>query len=227
MAMRALRFAAAGALAAVGLASPASATQIYVSGMSLANGYEFATFQRNPNEPAGAWAGGTEYTGQQDLTADYGDTNHAPHFNVFAWCVDVFNDIYIGGDSIVYNLVPLAVTNASEIAKVAAWGDRQLASGPNALISAAVQAEIWDLEYNMEIVPGSDPTLEAEVASINSLLPSLPAASGSMLSGSFAGGGSIAQTLFTVPEPASLALLGSSVLATALIRRRRRSQPAG
>jgi PEP-CTERM motif len=90
-----------------------------------------------------------------------------------------------------------------------------------------VQAEIWDLEYNMEIVPGSDPTLEAEVASINSLLPSLPAASGSMLSGNFAGGGSIAQTLFTVPEPASLALLGSGVLATALIRRRRRSQPAG
>lgn len=226
--MRAFTFAAAGALAAIGLASPASATQIYVSYMSLANGYEMVTFQPNPGEPAGPWAGGTEYTGQQDLTADYGDTNHAPYFNVFAWCVDVFHDINIGGNDIVYNLVPLTVPYASDIQKVAAWGDMQLAADPNALISAAVQAEIWDLEYNMEIVPGSDPTLESEVAYINGLLPSLPAINGAMLSG-FAGDGSIAQTLYTtkVPEPASISLLGTSLVAAALVRRKRRLEPAG
>lgn len=67
--------------------------------------------------------GGTEYTGQQDLTTNYGEANHTPYFNVFAWCVDVFHDIYRGGDSVVYNLVPLTVPNAGEIAKVAAWGD--------------------------------------------------------------------------------------------------------
>jgi len=227
--MYALKLAAAGALGFLALASSASATQIYIASMSLANGYEFATFQPNPNEPAGPWAGGTEYTGQQDLVANYGTSNHAPYFNVFAWCVDVFNYIYLGGDSIIYRLVPLTVPNAGEIEKVAAWGERQLASGPSPLVSAAVQAEIWDLEYNMEIVPGSNPALEAEVAYINWLLPSLPAADGAMLSGNFAGGGVTAQTLYTtsIPEPASLALLGTGAVATALIRRKRRRQPAG
>ena len=226
--MYASKLIATATLAFLSLASSASATQIYVSYMSLANGYEFATFQPNPNEPAGPWAGGTEYTGQQDLVADYGATDHAPFFNVYAWCVDVDHYIYLGGDSIVYNLTPLTVPNASDIEKVAAWGSRQLAAGPNPLISAAVQAEIWDLEYNMEIVPGSDPTLEAEVASINALLPSLPAVDGAMLSGSFTGGGPTAQTLYTtnIPEPASLTLLASGLAATALLRYRRRRRSA-
>jgi hypothetical protein len=227
--MYVLKLMATTAFAFLGLVSSASATEIYVSYMSLANGYEFATFQPNPNEPAGPWAGGTEYTGQQDLVADYGVSNHAPFFNVYAWCVDVFHYIYLGGDSIVYNLVPLIVPNANDIAKVAAWGNRQLAAGPNPLISAAVQAEIWDLEYSMEVVPGSDPALEAEVADINALLPSLPAEGGAMLSGSFAGGGPTAQTLYTtsIPEPASLALLASGLAAVALLRYRRRRRPAG
>jgi hypothetical protein len=221
--MRAMTFAAAGVLAAISLAAPASATQIYVSYMSLANGYEFATFQPTGIGPAGPWSGGTEYTGQQDLTANYGDTSHAPYFNVFAWCVDVFHDINIGGNAIVYNLVPLTVPSASDIQKVAAWGDMQLASGPNALISAAVQAEIWNLEYNMELAPGSNPALVNEVAYINdTLLPELPPATGAMLAG-FAGDGSIAQTLYTsAPEPASLTLFGTGLVAAALVRRKRR-----
>jgi hypothetical protein len=227
--MYALKLMTTATLAFLGFASSASATQIYVSSMSLANGYEFATFQRNPHEPAGPWAGDTEYTGQQDLVADYGTSNHPAHFNVFAWCVDVFHYIYLGGDSIVYNEVALTVPNAEDIQKVAAWGDRQLAAGPNPLISAAVQAEIWDLEYNMEIVPGSNPTLEAEVTSINALLPSLPAADGAMLSGGFTGGGPAAQTLYTtkIPEPASLTLFASGLAAVALLGYRRRRRVVG
>ena len=104
----------------------------------------------------------------------------------------------------------------------------QLAAGPNVLISAAVQAEIWDLEYNMELVPGSDSAMVTEVDYINdTLLPELPAATGSMLAG-FAGDGSIAQMLYTpAPEPTSLTLFGTGLVAAALVRRRRRRQPAG
>ena len=82
----------------------------------------------DPSQPQ--WSGGTEYTGQQMLTANPGTMyNGSQLFNTYAWCVDVFDNIYLGGDSIVYNLQPLNVPNAGEIAKVAMWGDEQLAKG--------------------------------------------------------------------------------------------------
>jgi hypothetical protein len=218
-------------LSAAALSAPASATELYISGMGLNDGFEMVSFQRDPSKPAGLWNGGTEYTGRQTLTANFGTTDDpAHHFNVFAWCIDVFHDIYIGADSIVYTLGPAGVPYASDIRKLATWGDRQLAlSGPNPLISAAVQATIWDLEYNMEIVPGSNPALEAELTDIDAMLPSLPGAYGAALSGSYTQGG-IAQTLYTTkaPEPASLALFSTGLVALALLfqRKRRTKVPA-
>ena len=154
----------------------ASATQIYVSADSLSNGYDMVTFAPvDPSQPQ--WSGGTDNTGQQMLTANPGTTyNGSQLFNTYAWCVDVFDNIYLGGDSIVYNLQPLNVPNAGEIAKVAMWGDEQLAKGPNELISAAVQAEIWELEYNVTVSAATDPwdndvtsELETEVTAINDM----------------------------------------------------------
>lgn len=231
---RLLRPALFGAMAALGplLPGAASATQIFVSNMALSNGYEMVQFQRNPHLPVGAWSGGTEYTGQQDLTANFGTVNDpAGHFDVFAWCIDVFHDINIGGNAIVYSLGPIGVANSNDIQKVAAWGDRELADGPNALISAAAQAEIWDLEYNVRIVPGSNPALESEVASLNALLPTLPNPGGSRLAG-YSGSGSIAQTLYTsnkVPEPASVTLLavGCTMLGAMRLWRRAKAPHAG
>jgi hypothetical protein len=139
---------------ALALADPAAAGQLYISGMSLANGYEIVGFQHDPSKPEGGWNGGWEYTGQQMLTANPGTSYDPAHrFNIFAWCVDVDHYIFIGGDSIVYT--PSAPIR-DDIARLALWGNRQLAaSGPDNLISAAVQATIWDAEYNVEIVPGS------------------------------------------------------------------------
>jgi PEP-CTERM motif len=216
------------AMLATGLIAPsASATQIYVSDMQLSNGYEMVGFQ--PNDPAGPWAGGTEYTGQQVLTANFGDTYDPSHlFNIYAWCVDVFDNIYLGGNNIVYNLASPGVPHYDDIENVAAWGDAILAAGPNPLISAAVQAEIWDLEYNMSITvpnPGDplDPItiLANEVTNIDAMLSSLPEATGFELTGSFVGGGP-AQSLYTtqVPEPAGIALLASGMMALFVARRK-------
>ena len=164
------------------------------------------------------------------LTANPGTTyNGSQLFNTYAWCVDVFDNIYLGGDSIVYNLQPLNVPNAGEIAKVAMWGDEQLAKGPNELISAAVQAEIWELEYNVTVSAATDPwdndvtsELETEVTAINDMFsdPLSPGAGPDyLLAGNFVGGGR-AQSLFTpVPEPAGMGLLCVGLLAMLGIRR--------
>ena len=223
--MRLSTIAAMTALGAAGLAAPASATQVYVSNMGLNDGYDMVSFQQDPSKPAGPWGGGTEYTGRQTLTANYGTTDDPAHqFSIFAWCIDVFHNINIGANSIVYSLVPAIVPEATNIRKLAAWGDQQLAvSTPNALISAAVQAEIWDLEYNVEIIPDSNPALEAEVDFLGALLPELPLATGAELSG-FNSQGGIAQTLYNakVPEPGTLALLVAGLVAVGLVRPTRR-----
>jgi hypothetical protein len=89
----------------------ASATQIYVSGDSLPNGYEIATFQ--PVDASSTWGGGTEYTGEQALSTNLG--------TIYAWCVDVSDIIYLGSDNILYTQVPLDVNGATEIAEIATW----------------------------------------------------------------------------------------------------------
>ena len=61
--------------------------------------------------------------------------------------------------------------DSSDIAKLAAWGDAQLAAGPNALISAAVQADIWMKEYGVGLAAGTDPALVNEITYINSAVP--------------------------------------------------------
>ena len=170
-----------------------SGTQIYVSNMSLANGYEMVTFTGSSN-----WGGGTEYTGQQDLTVNIGTSdNPAGHFNAYAWRVDVFNNINIGGNSIVYTLQSLGVPDSSDIAKLAAWGDAQLAAGPNALISAAVQADIWMHEYGVGLAAGTDQSLIAEINYIDtSVLPTLPAVAGFQIGGTNVQGLTVAQGLY-------------------------------
>jgi uncharacterized repeat protein (TIGR01451 family) len=187
----------------------AAGTQIYVSNMALTNGYEMVTFTGSAS-----WSGGSEYAGQQDLTLNFGSSdNPAGHVHAYAWCVDVFHNINLGANDIVYTLQQLGVNDAGDIARLAAWGDAQLAGGPNALISAAVQADIWMHEYGVGLAAGTDASLLAEIATINNtILPNLPAVVGSQLAGS-AQGLAVAQTLY-VPEGLGSGAITNTATAT-------------
>jgi uncharacterized repeat protein (TIGR01451 family) len=175
-------------------------SQIYVSHMSMANGYQLVSFTGSSK-----WSGGSNIiTGQQDITYNAGTSyNASTSSQAYAWCVDVFHNINIGSDNIVYNLQALGVNNAATIAKLAEWGNEQLASGPNALISAAVQADIWMTEYGVGLASGTSSALVNEISYINTVvLPTLPAGMGTQLVTNSSYCGTISQSLY-VPTSGS------------------------
>jgi PEP-CTERM motif-containing protein len=163
-----------------------------------------------------------------------------------AWCVDFTHEIYIGADSIIYQLTaltddhlgttpatsdPISAAEADELAGLVLYGNQLMRTGPSNLISAAMQVTMWNVEYG-SYYAGSDTALAAEVTLLQGIAPSLRSTSGVLLISFTANGQSYAsQSLLTdaapgltttaqIPEPSTVTLLGGGLLVLLMVRRK-------
>jgi hypothetical protein len=218
-----LRVALAGIMAIVGWATPATAAEVYTSQMSLPY-FEMVDL-------AGGRLGtqNNVYAGQQILTVNVGGSYQSSAlYTVVAWCVDFTHEIYIGADSIIYQLTaltddhlgttpgtsdPISAAEAQELAGLVVYGNQLMVTAPSDLNSAAVQVAIWDVEYGTHYA-GSDSALAAEVTLLEGLAPSLSSTAGVLLN-SFNGQSYQSQSLLTAGSPglSTASSLGLSTVA--------------
>jgi len=195
-----------------------------------------------------------QYAAQDVMTINYGSTyDAATSFVIYAWCIDLVHNIgptgnldELGkGDSTaVYTLgtltddhsgnntatsTPISAFVAQEILGLANYGDQQMAIDPTATMSAAVQAAIWSLEYNLHIdYSGFTGTIDPDLLPLfNDLLamaPTLPAGHQTEADSFLSDGVTYnLQSLImsvSVPEPPAFAVFGIGLAGLFLARRR-------
>lgn len=156
---------------------------------------------------------------------------------LYAWCVDIYHDVYTGtGQSLSYQIgtvttnnapTPVALTTAQEntIGQLAEYGQSLIgtAAATNDAL-AAVQLAIWQTEYSNFTYTGAS---GASTANALSAAKSFTVADAGLLAlngtQTFVTASPQAMAaIAAVPEPASLLLLAGAIPAVAAVRRRRR-----
>jgi hypothetical protein len=222
------RLLASAALVALA-AAPASASQIFVSNVALSDGSAAVTVAGFGDFQAGRLA----------LTYNAGTSLAPPTAIFYAWCVDLFRTVPLGGTAIVYNVGagvpdnsaaptpgPLTAAQQSRIAGLVAYGNAQLATSPgNASLSAAVQGEIWETIYGGPVTSG-DGAVQSLLDALDTMSfsggglvrltgdPAQGLAGAQHLTGGGGGGGP-----FEVPTPAALGLFGLALAGLLAARR--------
>ena len=138
---------------AVALATPAAAVQIDVSNVAVPLWVSGVDISYGSHSYTGVIAG------QIVLHAAYAGAIASPAFDVYAWCVDLFHDVYLGANTYHY-ILGGAVTNdgngatlssltGNQLMTLAAYGNARLAGADagNADVSTAIQLAIWQTEY--------------------------------------------------------------------------------
>ena len=223
-------------VAALGLAAftplPALAGHIYASNMAL-------PYSMTVQLAGGVLGAVSSLAGQQILTVNNGSTyNPAGLYTLAAWCIDFPHHISIGSIGIDYTVGgltddhigttpttsnPLSPLQAQEIGGLVRYGNQQMAIAPSNLLSAAVQAAIWNIEYGSHY-SGSDLSLLAAITSLEAMAPSLSTTGGQTLNSFYAGSDVYKnQSLeIYVPEPMTISVMAVGLLGLAAVRRRHR-----
>lgn len=169
-------------------------------------------------------------------------TNTGP---LYTWCVDIFHTINIGG-SYIYEAMPFTTDNSgssamtsnpltfsqiNDIGFLAAYGSQLMSTTPSTDWSAAIQAEIWDVEYGTTATGSA--AFMADLAALDALLAAPHCCYGGYQIGNLNDQAAyISQNLFVptgpnnnpgVPEPLTLALFGSGLAGLSFLRRKKQS----
>jgi len=212
-------------VAATLFAAPSMASTITVNRVGFSDGWEAVSVSDVGNFGAGRFA----------LTTSTSAT-------VFAWCVDLFRSINIGGgQNIIYTLgglngpplinpdavTALTVGQISRVTGLAAYGNAQLALSPSdSVLSAAVQGAIWQTLTPSSVVSSSNNMVQSLLATLQDT--AFAGTGGSRLGNLNQQNLLVAQTLFTggipVPVPGAMSLFAVALLCGFVATRRRAAQ---
>jgi PEP-CTERM motif len=182
-----------------------------------------------------SYSDNNQLAGQIVLTVN--NVGSATQYQLPAWCVDIFQDIYLGSSGFQFSQGLLSTDNSTgtadapalltetqitTILDLATYGNALIKSSPTNHTSALVQAAIWTEEYNNTsgntlAVTGGDITAQ-DITDITAAAFAYGGSGGQLISLN-----GVQQQVYDgpVPEPATLGLLAVSILGIGVVHHRK------